>query len=80
MKKLQDKIGTALFWGGLLSLLGIVAGVAIVKGMAQETVEKVQGTVRQSVRPTCTKRSCPLPLDVLGLSGEASKPDSKPKD
>lgn len=77
MKKLQDKIGTVIFWGGILSLLGIVVTAAVIKGMARETVEKVQGAVRQPVRPTCTKRSCKFPWDVPKLSGEGSEQDSK---
>ena len=82
MKKLQDRIGTVVFWAGLLSLVGIAGALLVIKGMVKESQEKSpkdQGAVRQPVRPTCTKRSCKFPWDVPKLSGEGSEQDSKPQ-
>lgn len=63
MKKLHrivDNIGCVAAWTVGLSLVGIALGIVITRGMVVVAAQKASDAVRQTPRPNCTKRACPI--------------------
>jgi hypothetical protein len=71
VRKLSDRLETAVFWTCLIGTSIAVLTILFFKGATKETVN----AVRQKIRPTCSKRSCPLPPEFGIPSDEPSEPE-----
>lgn len=71
VRKLSDRIETAVFWTCMIGSAMAVLTILFIKGAAKETAN----ALRQKRHPTCDQDSALLPEEVANPSDEPGKPE-----
>lgn len=71
VRKLSDRIETAIFWTCMIGAAATVLAVLFIKGAAKESAN----ALRQKRHPTCDQDSASLPEELLKLSDDPDKPE-----